>query len=257
VLKDIIYKTISAVGYRCTPRAYSEGLPLASHLRKLFSDLDISTVIDVGANEGQYRNFLRRRCGFTGLIISFEPVKSVFDIIKARTKTDPRWIAYNFALGPIAEKKRFNVMADTRFSSFLTPSQDDIGKDDIKKKNVVIRTEEVEIRTLADILKEIGPRSDLGKIYLKLDTQGYDFEVLDGGRSAFNSIYALQIELPVKPLYKGMVSFSMGVTELGKYGFDITGIFPVTQDRLNRVIEFDCVAVRAADRERRPEASQL
>ena len=49
-------------------------LAMANRLRDLFDRLGIKRVIDVGANEGQYGDFLRTEVGFKGLIKSFEPV---------------------------------------------------------------------------------------------------------------------------------------------------------------------------------------
>lgn len=246
MLKDIVYKAISTAGYKWTPRAYSEGYEMSRHLRDLFSSLNISSVIDVGANNGQFRNFLRRRCGFTGLIISFEPIKSLFQAIQHRAKAESNWLVYNCALGAVSEQKEFNIMEDPHFSSFLNPHHSGIDHPFIKTKNVVVRREPVEVRTLSEVLPEISAKHDLGKIYLKMDTQGYDFEVMRGAVSSLENVAALQTEVSVKPLYEGMITYSAALTELGNYGFEVTGLFPVERDRLYRVIEFDCVAVNVA-----------
>src|SRR5262245_60167366 len=50
---------------------------LARHLR----GLKIETVLDVGANEGQYGRILRR-IGFRGRIISFEPLLQPFEVLQ-------------------------------------------------------------------------------------------------------------------------------------------------------------------------------
>lgn len=248
MFKDYVYKAISSWGHRWTPNAYMGGLELSYHLRELFALQNIACVVDVGANDGHYRNFLRRRCSFDGLIISFEPVRSVYDILQEQAKKDPHWLVINCALGAKTQKLEINVMADTHFSSFLNPSVKDNDKPDIITKNVVSRREEVQMRTLEAALAEIGSQQDLGNIYLKMDTQGYDFEVLRGAGAVLSTVAALQTELAIKPLYDGMVTFTDAMANLSQYGFEVTGLFPVTRDQYLRVIEFDCVATRSPTR---------
>jgi hypothetical protein len=61
---------------------------LASPLQELFAQLRIDTVIDVGANLGQYYEFLRDRIGFTGRIVSFEPHPDLAAQLKKRARAD-------------------------------------------------------------------------------------------------------------------------------------------------------------------------
>jgi hypothetical protein len=46
-------------------------------------------------------------------------------------------------------------------------------------------------------------------------------------------------------MYKGMVNFSEAIGILATYGFHPSGFFTVCRDVHQRIIEFDCVAVRA------------
>ena len=86
-------------GVEFLPRWRLARLPFASHLQRLFAKYEIDSVLDVGANRGQYRDFLRNEVGFTGMIISFEPVRHVFEQLERRTQEDPSWKAINMALG--------------------------------------------------------------------------------------------------------------------------------------------------------------
>ena len=76
-----------------------EQLPLSGTLRNLFAELDIRCVLDVGANKGQYRDFLRSQVDYQGLIISFEPIQKNAVILQDRAKRDNRWFTYPYALG--------------------------------------------------------------------------------------------------------------------------------------------------------------
>jgi hypothetical protein len=82
--------------------------------------------------------------------------------------------------------------------------------------------------------------------YLKLDTQGYDLEVLAGAEKALGQIAALQTELSVKAVYEQMPYYLDTIARLEQMGFEITGLFPIARDNALRVIEFDCVMVQTA-----------
>ena len=243
--KDILYRVVTDVGYNFTPRAYLEKIELWSHLRALFSRHNVTCVVDVGANEGQFRNFLRRRCGYMGLILSFEPVRSVYELIEDRSLRDPQWFVFNLALGSLSGQRQINVMQDPHFSSFLDPHMSDIEKPDIASKNVVVRRETVEVRCLSEVLEQLRSKHDLSRIYLKMDTQGHDFEVLKGVGAWLENVVALQTEVSIKALYKGMMTFAEAMRELASYGFEVTSLCPVVRDTLFRVIEFDCVAINS------------
>jgi len=94
---------------------------LAPHLVEIFDRFAISCVLDVGANTGEYRDFLRHKVGYKKRIISFEPVHAVFNVLAHHCQSDPNWQVFNFALGPANTTAEINVMKMSTFSSFLTP----------------------------------------------------------------------------------------------------------------------------------------
>jgi hypothetical protein len=81
-------------------------------------------------------------------------------------------------------------------------------------------------------------------VYLKMDTQGWDGEVLEGASGVIDQVAALQTEVSVKAIYDGMPPWRESLQRLERLGYELSGLFPVTLDRRLRVIGFDCVAVR-------------
>jgi hypothetical protein len=81
--------------------------------------------------------------------------------------------------------------------------------------------------------------------YLKLDTQGWDLEVIDGGPQTLPRVLALQTEVSCRAVYEGMPTMATSLDVLAAHGFAVSGLFPVTRDADLRVVELDCVAVRA------------
>ena len=74
MLKDLATRLAATLGYAVLPKWRLAQLPMAERLRKIFAAHSIDTVIDVGANKGQYRDFLRHHVGYRGSIVSFEPL---------------------------------------------------------------------------------------------------------------------------------------------------------------------------------------
>ena len=100
----------------------------------------------------------------------------------------------------------------------------------------------VEVHRLADVFDEVTAHVPDPRVLVKVDTQGYDLEVVEGAAEVLCRVAALQLELPVKHVYDGMPRLAVTLDRLDELGFEVTGMFPVTRDRdLLRVIEFDCV----------------
>jgi FkbM family methyltransferase len=224
------------------PRSYAKRRLLLEHLRLVFARLQVDCAIDVGANRGQYYRFLRYELGFRGLIVSCEPIRALAAELSRRAAIDPLWKVVPCALGATAGEATLNVMQSTVYSSLLQP--DDTATDIGSSENVVARQETIQVRTLDEVFAETPGLSQASKLYLKLDTQGYDLEVLRGASAALASVMALQTEVSFMPIYKGMVPWQAMLDEIAKRGFALSGLFPVTLDAQQRLIEADAVCVR-------------
>ncbi len=214
-------------------------LALALKLRRLFAAYQINTVIDVGANRGQYRDFLRYRVGFKGKIESFEPLPDLAQGLLTKAKDDNQWSIHPCALGARVGKADINVMQETMFSSFLTPRP--VGNTRLDNKNTVVNMISVPVRPLDEVFEGKG---DFQKTYLKLDTQGFDLEVLEGGVRTIASVRALQTELSFKPFYEDMPHYSESLKMFEKHGFSVCDLFLVTADGAQHAMEFDCILTR-------------
>jgi FkbM family methyltransferase len=214
---------------------------LALHLHTLFRALEINVVIDVGARIGDYALWLRRN-GFRGSIVSFEPVSANLKTLGNRAHQDQDWRVIPVALGAEDEQRDINVTGETVFSSFLTPS--DYANAEWGEAVSVAQVERVDVRRLSSVWDEILAARSRPRVYLKMDTQGWDLEVLRGADGCFSAIPALQSEMSIQPIYEGMPGLSDSISELSRLGYEVSGLFPVTHDRAFRLVEVDCVAVR-------------
>jgi FkbM family methyltransferase len=214
-------------------------LALAERLREIFVDYAIDTVIDVGANEGQFAEFLRNDVGFTGKIESFEPIPALAQILMAKAAADTHWTVHQRALGAKPGKGTFNIMKGSVFSSFRKPTS--LADERYHKWNTVSDTINVTVSTL-DV--EFFDKTDLRHTFLKLDAQGFDLEVLKGGKKSIMKIPAVQTEVSFQPLYDKMPDYKESIAAFGRYGFVIADFFLVAKDRKHAAMEFDALMVR-------------
>lgn len=218
---------------------------LGSHLMAVFDRLQIDCVLDVGAHVGQYGRFLRN-IGYHGHIVSIEPVLANFAVLEQRCAPDRKWTALRLALGAHNAVVPINVAHVTQFSSFLLPSRYSL--DRFGAFSDVDRTEMVAMKRLDAIFDEVVAAVPEARVFLKLDTQGYDLEVLDGAGRYLDRVLALQSEVSVQPLYEGVTGYTAAMSRLNRMGFDLSGVFPVLRDEHLRIVEFDSVMVRAGSR---------
>lgn len=215
---------------------------LERHLHNMFQKHGIDTVIDVGANEGQYGKMLRN-IGFTGTILSFEPLSDAYQILSTRARSDKNWHTYNFALGDREEELDLNVTNYNDFSSFLLPNA--YSESTFQHKSRVDRHETVTIRMLDNVFNDL-PDTSNQKIHLKMDTQGYDLKVFSGATNSLQHVRTMQSEISIRELYEGMPDYITSLSAFRDAGFNISGLFPVTRDKNDlSVIEFDCVMVKS------------
>jgi hypothetical protein len=92
-------------------------------LRHILEKLSINCVLDVGANRGQFGTLLRG-IDYTGWIISFEPIRASYEVLKTVAAKREPWRVFQCALGATNERREINVAEETVFSSFLTPRKE-------------------------------------------------------------------------------------------------------------------------------------
>jgi FkbM family methyltransferase len=212
----------------------------AQHLQWVFRSLGINCVLDVGANRGQFAKRLRQ-AGYGGRIVSYEPVAELHGALTEAATHDPSWFVNPFALGDQEGTAEINVVPGT-MSSLLSAS--DFGKEWSAKLRDT-HTETITIRRLDDALDEATDGLDEPRIFLKMDTQGYDLATVRGAGARLGDVLGLQSEVSCLPIYDGMPRMTEQLDAYEASGFAISAMFPVSRHRRTlRVIEFDVVMLR-------------
>ncbi|HAC62323.1 MAG TPA: FkbM family methyltransferase [Cyanothece sp. UBA12306] len=212
-------------------------------LKTILEKYQINVVLDVGANIGQFAQDLRK-LDYQGRIISFEPLSSAFEVLKEVSDNDSEWEVHQIALGKQNGEKTINIADQSVFTSFLQSNswcEQQFGQSSVGRgKETVI------VRRLDQVLPEKIENIDQARIYLKIDTQGYDLEVFMGLGEIQTMISALQSEISVVPIYQDMPHLINSISLFEKAGFELAGMYPVNYDQSTlRVIEFDCLMVNS------------
>lgn len=237
-------------GFDLVEKGRSRHQSIKQHVAEVLAFYGVNCVIDVGANAGQYAEKLRKR-GYRGRIVSFEPVSETFESLKRRSQGDPEWIVHRMALGRTDGVMSMNVTGCSRLASFLSPSE--FGRRHRGEEASVLRTQEVPVRRLDGLFGEIVRGVSGPRVFLKMDTQGFDLEVFAGAEGCVDALVGLQSELSVIPLYGEMPAYQDALAEYRKWGFEPTGFYEVARDSDSlALIEVDCVMIRPKSDRPRP-----
>jgi FkbM family methyltransferase len=209
----------------------------------IFRELEIDCVLDVGANKGQYARALRR-AGYRGRIVSFEPVPRLVSRLRAASRDDPDWVVMAYGAGDEDTETEINVVRGT-MSSVLTPSS--FGEEwSATLRHRKQRTTTIQIRRLESLFDEATEGLTSPRVFLKLDTQGFDLRAFAGMGKRIEDVVGLQSEVACVPIYEGMPRMPEQLRTYEEAGFEVAGLFPVSRDAPTmRVIEFDVLMVRA------------
>jgi len=230
------YKNIRLINVKSLYKYWEQ-----EHLKKMFSTYEVDCVFDVGANLGQYARMIRKETGFKGLIISFEPIPKAADILREKAKNDPNWIIVGHALSAEDGEQIFNIMHSSQFSSLSTPRHDEV--DNFTKMNKVSESVTVKTETLASAFSRLKDEHNFKRPFLKLDTQGYDVEIIMASKDAVREFIGIQSELAIKKLYQHSMDFRETITSYQECGFTLSTFAPNNSGHFPILIETDCIMI--------------
>ena len=177
---------------------------------------DIKTVIDVGANIGQFAIDVRKLYHDAD-IYSFEPLPEPYSELLVNTKLFSKFNPYNFALGDYEGTTKMYSNEFSQSSSMLEMA-DSHKQAFPHTKNACSIT--VNIQTLDATVSELQLDAD---ILLKIDVQGSEKQVLDGAKDTLNKVKIIIIETSYISLYKDQSLFGDIHNYLAELGFRFHG----------------------------------
>jgi FkbM family methyltransferase len=204
-------------------------------------DLGIRTILDIGANKGQFAR-LAREVFPSAAIYSFEPLPDCFAELKTALPDDKNFFPFENAIGSRAETLEF-------FRSFHTPSSSFLKMEELHKEAFPESREgqsaepiKVRVETLDGVL---GDRRLEKNILVKIDVQGYEMEAIEGARGVLREAKIAILEMSFMKIYEDQPLFHDVYEKMYNLGFRFRGslaqmLHPVTDE----IVQTDAIFVR-------------
>lgn len=195
-----------------------------------------ATVVDVGANRGQFSLIARlRRPG--SQIIAFEPLSEPASVLRSLFREDDHFALHRLALGDREEELEMRVTVDDDSSSLLP-----IGKLQEQIFDTTQRgTEKVGVRRLDTVTDGAEFQRP---VLLKIDVQGFELSVLKGALETLEFIDFILVESSFIALYDNQALASDVIQFLSGHGFKLRGSFNQFQTRTAGPVQSDLLFSR-------------
>lgn len=235
MIKSVLRNAFGIEVHRFTPDR-SRTAQIASSLKEFSIDL----VLDVGANEGQFASAVRS-AGYAGDIVSFEPLSNAHSALQQANKGDAKWTVFSrCALGAQNGEVEINIAGNSMSSSLLPMLESHILA---APHAAYVGRESVPLLTLDSVAAEYV--ATCKNPFLKMDTQGFEWEVLDGAENVLPHIRGILLELSLIPLYEGQHLWQEMIGRLEKEGFSLWALQPAFVDPRNgRTLQVDGLFIR-------------
>lgn len=187
---------------------------------------NIDLIFDIGANTGQYAEMLFS-LGYKGKIVSFEPLSDAYKAMKSKAQKNPNWIAAEqCAIGEFDGEIEINVSENSVSSSLMKVMDEHVKAEPSSR---IAKQEKVKIYKLDTIAKQfMGSAKNL---LIKIDTQGYEDNVIEGAKETIKQCKGMQVELSLTKLYEGQKLFDEMVKKITSLGFSLQQIEPSFTDK--------------------------
>jgi FkbM family methyltransferase len=243
-IKRIIANVLGrALDVSIVPKGAVAPLFEIEHLERFFKEFAVDCVFDVGANAGQYAETLRE-FGYTGSIVSFEPIPALAVQLRNKARSDSRWFVEEVALDETVRPVTFNVMKSSQFSSLKAPSQEETAR--FAHQNVVADGLDLTTAQLAAYFTRYRDQLAFRRPFLKMDTQGNDLAVARGAGPHLAEFVGLQSELAIKRIYASSDDYRAALDFYQSAGFELSAFVPNNYGHFPMLVEMDCIMFNRA-----------
>ena len=214
-------------------------------LSNMLAENYVDTVLDVGANVGQFSRGLFDEGGYRGTVFSFEPLPDAHRILErtaaSYTAGGRKWlVAPRTAVGSNAGSATFHVAGNGVSSSLLEMSTAHI---EAAPDSYTVKHIQVQVSSLSELIKDMGVAST--RMFLKVDTQGTECEVLQGAADVMDGIVGIKLELSLTELYSKQKLYNDADEMVRSLGFKLWDVIPGFRNhRHGRLLQFDGIYFR-------------
>lgn len=222
-------------------RARREGVPMELfekiNLRWL-NDAHFATLFDIGAAVGEFSR--AAHLAWPGIkIFAFEPIPSSFAHLQTNISSLAGCEAINVALGEKRGEVEFQKSTAIDSSSLLPMA-------DLHRNAFPHSAQTQSIKVHLERLDDVAESLDFSDpLLIKIDVQGYENKVLEGGELTIRRAKGLIIETSFEPLYEGQALFPQIYDHLRNRGFTFRGVLDqIRHPADDRVLQVDAIFVR-------------
>lgn len=200
--------------------------------------LGIGTVLDIGANSGQFAATIHAMLPKAQLY-SFEPLPDCFAQLQTNMKGVSNFTAFNIALGDQVGTLQFERNAFSPSSSFLRMTK-------VHKTTFPFTRNSHTVDVKIDCLDNIAATLDIcGELMVKIDVQGYEDRVIRGGQKTIERARLIIAETSFETLYDGQPLFDDIYRTLVDRGFVYAGMLDqLNSPRDGRALQADGIFIR-------------
>jgi FkbM family methyltransferase len=218
-------------------KALSKGVAAGIEHELVMAPLKCNTVIDIGANRGQFA-LVARRCFPNAKIIAFEPLPGPARVFRELFSRQDRITLHESAIGPASQRSSIHVSERDDNSSLLPIAG-------LQTKLHPGTGEAGQLEIQVERLNHFVSTSDLIQpALLKIDVQGFELQCLEGCRELLPHFQYLYIECAFQELYVGQTHASRLMQFIFDQCFDLTGICHVFYDRNGQTVDADLLFKR-------------
>lgn len=224
-----------------TRAALRIGVTASIEHREALRGSNFRTVVDVGANRGQFALFCRTEFP-QARIISFEPLSAPAARFRKLFGNDELVTLHEMALGSVAGSSIIHVTAEDDSSSLLAVGDTQATVFGTRE----VASQAVTVRRLDEV---VTPAMLSAPALLKIDVQGFEMEVLRGAGEILSSFASVYAECSYLELYSGQALVNEAIEFLHSAGFALAGIFNQATDGCGRPVQADVLFHRSAVRD--------
>lgn len=213
------------------------GVEHVSVLRHLCT---LRTVVDVGANRGQFA-LVARHCFPQAQIVSFEPLPEPASVYRAVFSDDACTRLIPTAVGPESGEAMIHLSARDDSSSLLpiTENQNALFPGTAEAGTIAIR--------VARLDEHLSAEAIVAPALLKLDVQGFELQALEGCEDLLSCFAWIYAECSFIELYEGQAFADVIIAWLRERGFVLDGVYNMAYATDGKAIQADFLFKRAPD----------
>lgn len=233
-MKHLIkHKMIKNIVLKAFPKAKIYSKTVKKLVHTLYGhEKIIKTIIDVGANIGQFA-YQVSRVYKDANIYSFEPVPGAFEELEKFTKNMKNIVLFNMCLGNKNDNIDFFVNNYNQASSPLPISEN---QKEIFPFTKISNKISVPVSRLDSLSKDMKLQHP---VLLKLDVQGYEKEVLNGSTGCLDKIDFLLFETSFVKMYENEPLFDEMHSFVKDLGFELIAPVSTLRDNTSKIIQMD------------------